>query len=277
MRDEAVDALVLSPTGTYLDATYGAGGHAGAILDRLDASGRLLALDCDGTVAPSERCGGDKRFSLTRLNFAQMDEALAAGGMLDGVLMDLGISSMHVEDPARGFSFVRAGPLDMRMDDRQRLTLARRLARVGEAELADVIYRYGEERRSRQIAKRIIALRRQGRLNSTTDLAGACGAKRGATHPATRLFLALRIWVNDELGNLELGLKKAAELLRRGGRLVVITFHSLEDRIVKRFIGPKHNNQQPLRPLGRAVRPSEAERSANRRARSALLRVAFKP
>ena len=277
MLNEAVDALVVSPTGTYLDATYGAGGHAGAILDRLDPSGRLLALDCDGTIAPSRRCAGDSRFAFRRLNYARMDEALAAGAQIDGVLMDLGISSMHVDNPARGFSFASAGPLDMRMDDRLRLSLAKRLARISEAELADVIYQYGEERRSRQIARRVIELRSQGKLGDTADLASACGPKRGATHPATRLFLALRIWVNDELRNLEEGLKKAAALLKRGGRLVVITFHSLEDRIVKRFIGPKHNNKQPLRPLARAVRPSASERSANRRARSALLRVAFKP
>ena len=277
MLNEALDALVVSSTGTYLDATYGAGGHSGAILDRLAPAGRLFAIDCDGTVAPTKRCASDSRFELHRCNYARMDEVLPEGLQVDGVLMDLGLSSMHLDNPERGFSFQQAGQLDMRMDGSQKRTLAGLLARTSEKDLADVIYKYGEERRSRQIAKKIMELRRMGKLKSTADLVGACGSKHGSTHPATRLFLALRIWVNEELSNLETGLRKAADLLCTGGRLVAITFHSLEDRIVKRFIGPRHNNEQTLRPLAKALRPSAAEIQANRRARSALLRVAFKP
>lgn len=280
MLRECVEALVHDPSGIYVDATYGGGGHSGAILARLEAKARLLALDADPAVQPTAACASDRRFSLHHANFRDIDAiaARADAPALDGVLMDLGVSSPQLDDPARGFSFMRAGPLDMRLDSSAGPTLAELLARVAESELERLIREYGEERRARSIARRIVALRAAGELRSTADLARACGGRRaGGVHPATRLFLALRIWVNAELRVLEEALRKIAALLARNGRLVVLSFHSLEDRIVKRFIGPRSHNAGPLRRLFKARRPDAAEAAANRRARSAMLRAAYRP
>ena len=278
LRVEAAETLVTDPSGAYVDATFGAGGHSREVLGRLGPDGRLLALDADQVAATIAGGVGDGRFEFAHSNYRRLDETLAERGVeeVDGVLMDLGISSMQVDDAGRGFSFGRPGPLDMRMDRSSGRTLGERLARVGERELARVIWEYGEERRSRSIASRIIDMRDSGRLRDTADIARACGGGHGRRHQATRVFLALRIWVNEELDALREGLAKAAEALRTGGRLVVITFHSLEDRIVKRFIRPPDGSEGPLRRLGRLVRPSQEEVAANHRARSAIMRVGVK-
>ena len=279
MLHACVEALVHNPSGTYVDATYGGGGHSAAILAELAAEARLLALDADPSARPNAACGADERFSLHHANFRDLDAVLEQEGVaaLDGVLLDLGLSSLQLDDPARGFSFMRAGPLDMRLDPSSGRPLQQLLARVSERELARLIREYGEERHARSIARRLIAMRDAGELRDTKDLARACGGGRsGGIHPATRLFMALRIWVNDELRNLEEALRKIASLLVQGGRLVAISFHSLEDRIVKRFIGPRSNNDGPLRRLDKARRPDAAELRSNRRARSAMLRVACK-
>lgn len=278
MRDEAVSALVSDTSGIYLDATFGAGGHSRAILDTLSSSGRLIAADADPLAEREAARIEDPRLSFVRSNFAELDSVLdrCGAGEVDGVLMDLGMSSAQVDDPERGFSFSHPGPLDMRMDTSAGATLADRLRRVNRRELARVLRDFGEERHARAIATRIVERRERGELRTTADVAAACGGARGRRHAATRVFQALRIWVNAELDSLARGLAKAAEALRRGGRLVVISFHSLEDRIVKRFITPPAGGEGPLRREGRARRPSAGEVAANRRARSAIMRVAAK-
>lgn len=278
LRNEAVSALVVNPGGTYLDATFGMGGHSRAILAALDPKARLIAIDADPASGPQAAKIEDRRFSFCHANYRDLDQVLARqeAQQVDGVLMDLGMSSAQVDDLERGFSFGKAGPLDMRMDTSSGKTLKDRLAKVSERDLAKVLKEYGEERHARSIAKRIIALRHDGRLRSTVDVADACGRGHGKRHSATRVFLALRIWVNDELARLKVGLAKAASALRKGGRLVVISFHSLEDRIVKRFIRPIEGEAGPLARQGRPVRPGAEEVAANPRARSALMRVAVK-
>ena len=278
LRAEATSALIVDPGGTYLDATYGAGGHSVAILDALDAGAQLVAIDADPSTQESASEIVDSRFSFSCANYAELDRVLEEREALpvDGILMDLGMSSMQVDDAERGFSFSRPGPLDMRMDTSAGANLAGKLAKVSKRELARVLKEYGEERHARNIASRIIDLRDKGKLNSTADIAGACGGGRARRHNATRVFLALRIWVNNELDRLLEGLSKAAAALRNGGRLVVITFHSIEDRIVKRFIRPLDGQSGTLLRHGRPVRPSSKEIAANPRARSALMRVAVK-
>ena len=278
MLHDAVANLIHNPNGTYIDATFGNGGHSNEILNALNSKGKLIAIDTDDAVKINESFKQDKRFSFYHANFAQIDaivtnEKISA---VDGVLMDLGMSSMQVDNPARGFSFTYAGPLDMRMDTSTGIPLAKKLEKVSEKNLVEIIKQYSDEKNAKHIAKKIITLRKEGNLNSTADLAQTCGSYQGGIHPATRLFMALRIWVNEELTNLEIALKKIAKLLVTGGRLVVISFHSLEDRIVKKFIGPKHNNPGPLNIFSKAQKPSAHEININPRARSAILRTAYK-
>jgi 16S rRNA (cytosine1402-N4)-methyltransferase len=273
---EEVVAL-LQPRGgaVYVDATVGGAGHAERILRAAAPDGRLIGLDWDeeALAASRERLNEwGARVRLVRANFAELDEALMNVGVttVDGIVFDLGVSSRQFDEPSRGFSFQREGPLDMRMDRATGRTAAEVVNTASEKELADIFFRYGEERRSRAIAKRIVASRP---IETTTQLAGLIGPRRGRTHPATRVFQALRIYVNNELENLKRGLAAATRVLKPGGRIAVISFHSLEDRIVKRYF----RETPALRVITRRpVTPTEQEIEQNPRARSAKLRAAEK-
>jgi 16S rRNA (cytosine1402-N4)-methyltransferase len=294
LLEEAVDALLTTPDGLYVDGTFGRGGHARALLARLSPRGRLIAFDRDPEAVASAggALRGDPRFTLVHANFAEMREQLQALGIahVDGVLLDLGVSSPQIDTPARGFSFRFDAPLDMRMDTTRGETAADFLARADERTLAQVIRDYGEERFAVPIAKALVARRAGGEpVRSTGELsalvARAVKTREPGQDPATRTFQALRIFVNAELEALEQGLKAALEVLAPGGRLVVIAFHSLEDRIVKTFIARESrevvDRRAPFAPppplrlhsLGR-VRPGPTEAALNPRARSAIMRVA---
>ncbi|HHJ11672.1 MAG TPA: 16S rRNA (cytosine(1402)-N(4))-methyltransferase RsmH [Chromatiales bacterium] len=295
--EEALEALVTDPNGNYIDGTFGRGGHSRGLLARLSADGRLLVVDRDPqAIAEAERLAlRESRLVIRRGSFAglrQFCTELGWVGDVRGVLLDLGVSSPQLDDASRGFSFLRSGPLDMRMDPEQGESAAQWLARAGEREIADVLHRYGEERHARRIARAIVHRRAERPITDTGDLAGIIAAavprREPGKHPATRSFQAIRIHVNRELEALEQGLRAAVEVLAAGGRLVVISFHSLEDRIVKRFMrdearGPQAPRGLPLtgdqsgarlRLVGKAVRPGEDELRRNPRARSAVMRVA---
>jgi 16S rRNA (cytosine1402-N4)-methyltransferase len=289
--------LALTKDGWYVDATYGRGGHSTEILARLGDQGRVLALDKDPEAVADgrRRLGADARFRIEHAGFE--DLGVVAGAWLgsrraQGVLLDLGVSSPQLDTPERGFSFMRQGPLDMRMDPTRGITAAEWLARASEAELVQVLRDYGEEPRARKIAAALLTARKERPIETTGELARLVeqAAPRGKAriHPATRVFQALRIVVNRELEALEHALRASLDLLAGGGRLVVISFHSLEDRIVKRFIAheargderyaglpdvPAHAAPR-LRSINRLVRPSADETARNARARSARLRVA---
>ncbi|HEY6132745.1 MAG TPA: 16S rRNA (cytosine(1402)-N(4))-methyltransferase RsmH [Rubrivivax sp.] len=289
---EAVEALVTQPGGIYVDGTFGRGGHARAVLERLAPQGRLVAFDKDPEAIDAAASINDPRFSIRHAGFASMRAELAAAGVtrVDGVLLDLGVSSPQIDNPVRGFSFRFDAPLDMRMDTTRGETAADFLARADERHIAEVIRDYGEERFAFQIAKALVARRAGGSPVRTTAqlsevVARAVKTREPGQDPATRTFQALRIHVNAELEELEQGLNAALELLAPEGRLVVISFHSLEDRIVKTFIARESRDvvdrRAPFAPpkplklvaLGR-VRAGETEKRANPRARSAILRVA---
>jgi 16S rRNA (cytosine1402-N4)-methyltransferase len=297
LLDEAVDALDLAgarAAGTYIDGTFGRGGHSRLILSRLNDSGRLIAFDKDPMAIATAEQVSDPRFSIVHDSFATMREALAARGVaqVDGILLDLGISSPQVDDAARGFSFRNDGPLDMRMDTTRGTSAAEWLASVPEQQLEKVIRDYGEERFAFQIAKAIVARRAVEPISGTRQLAaivaGAVKTREKGKDPATRTFQAIRIFVNQELEDLEAGLSAAYQMLAPGARLAVISFHSLEDRMVKQFLAAKAKVAQPDRrlpiravdlpqPLVKLVariKPSDLEVGANPRARSAVLRVA---
>ena len=288
LLSEAIDALVTNPDGSYVDATFGRGGHSRALLARMGASGRLLAFDKDPEALAEAARIQDGRFSIRHESFAALGEL--PGGSVTGVLMDLGISSPQIDNPERGFSFRADGPLDMRMDPTRGTSAAEWLAVAEQRQIAEVIRDYGEERFAVPIAKAIVARRQErGPLATTAELAelvaGAVKTREPGQNPATRTFQAVRIFVNAELEELEQALKASLHVLQPGGRLVVISFHSLEDRIVKQFIA-RHSRAvvdrrapfaEPAPTLLRAldrVRPSEAEVAANPRARSAIMRVA---
>ena len=296
LLDEAIEALRVRPDGAYVDATFGRGGHTRAILARLGPHGRVLALDRDPEAVSAAGAITDPRFAIRHAPFSALAEALAQAGLarVDGVLFDLGMSAPQLEAPARGFSFRMEGPLDMRMDPTRGETAAEWLARAGEAELRGVIKNHGEERFARPIAKAIVAARARGGIRTTLELARVVAAavrtRERGQDPATRTFQALRIHVNQELAQLSLALPQAFAALAPGGRLVVISFHSLEDRIVKAFFRGLARPQVPerlplkasempqvrLKLVGRAVRPTAREVAANPRARSAVMRVAEK-
>jgi 16S rRNA (cytosine1402-N4)-methyltransferase len=296
LLNAAVDALITSPDGVYLDGTYGRGGHSRLLLSKLSPKGRVLAIDRDLEAIAAATTGtarvSDPRFSIHHTSFAQMVPTLAALGVekVDGVLLDLGVSSPQIDDPARGFSFRFDGPLDMRMDTSRGESAAEFLARADVRQMTEVIRDYGEERFALQVAKALVARRESGNPVRTTGqlsnvVAGAVKTREAGQNPATRTFQALRIFVNAELAELEQGLSAALDLLKPGGRLVVISFHSLEDRIVKTFIARESkeafDRRAPfaapkamrLRALGR-VKPGEGEVRENPRARSAVMRVA---
>jgi 16S rRNA (cytosine1402-N4)-methyltransferase len=296
LLQEAVEALVTTPEGLYVDGTFGRGGHSRAILERLASTGRLIAIDRDPQAVQSAReapdLAVDPRFTVEHTSFSQLPATLAAQGVahVDGVLLDLGVSSPQIDDPARGFSFRFDGPLDMRMDTTRGESAAEFLARADERHIAEVIRDYGEERFAVQVAKALVARRESGRPVRTTGelsevVAGAVRTREAGQNPATRTFQALRIFVNAELEELEQALSAALELLLPGGRLVVISFHSLEDRIVKTFIARESKTEfdrrapfaapRPHRLAAVArVKPGYAETLANPRARSAVMRVA---
>ncbi|WP_425603963.1 16S rRNA (cytosine(1402)-N(4))-methyltransferase RsmH [Luteimonas kalidii] len=295
MFEQVMEGLRVVEDGTYLDGTFGRGGHARGVLQRLGAGGRLLLMDKDPeAIAVAEReFRGDARVAIRRGSFGDLGAWDAVADGLDGVLLDLGVSSPQLDVAARGFSFGKDGPLDMRMDPDSGESAAQWLARADEREIADVLWTYGEERMSRRIARAIVARRATAPLTRTTELAEliASVVPRGRhdIHPATRSFQAIRIHVNRELDDLERGLAAAHDALRPGGRLAVISFHSLEDRIAKRFIAahakaPPGNRRLPeatgfvpsLRAIGDAGKASSDELAANPRARSAVLRVAEK-
>ncbi|MBX3462366.1 MAG: 16S rRNA (cytosine(1402)-N(4))-methyltransferase RsmH [Planctomycetes bacterium] len=284
LLSEVMAALSLREGLVVVDGTVGAGGHARAIVQAIGPDGVLVGLDRDSEILAAARAqlstpAGDgragARVSLHHLPFSDMREALRAAGhdRCDRVLLDLGVSSLQLDRPERGFSFMADGPLDMRMDTSQPTTAADWLARAGEVELADTIFRYGEERHSRRIARHLVAARRRTPIVRTGQLARLvvealpAPARQGRIHPATRTFQALRIRVNDELGELERGLEAARDCLRPGGRLCVLTFHSLEDRIVKHYLRA-HFEVVTRKP----TEPSPDEVRANPRARSAKLR-----
>jgi 16S rRNA (cytosine1402-N4)-methyltransferase len=297
LLQEALEGLSLRNDGWYLDATYGRGGHSAEILARLGSQGRLLALDkdADAVADARQRLGDDPRFTIEHAGFENLGAVAApwlGGRGLAGILFDLGVSSPQLDEPARGFSFAHDGPLDMRMNRAEGPTAAEWLATVSQQELADVLFRYGEEPRSRQIAAAIVRARATEPLATTRQLANLVAAHAGRQekriHPATRTFQAIRIALNDELGALQKGLEQGLELLDEGGRLVAISFHSLEDRIVKRFMAreargdeayaglpniPPHARPR-LALVGKLVRPGVEELERNPRARSARLRIA---
>ncbi len=299
--EEALASLNILAGGTYVDCTFGRGGHSSGILEQLNDSGRLLALDLDHAAINStqaQRLLQDKRFSLQHACFAELQNVAVQKGYLghvNGILLDLGVSSPQLDSSERGFSFLREGPLDMRMDTQQGLTAAEYLATVDEQQLARVLFEYGEERFARRIAKAIVKHRATQPLLTTRQLAklieDSIPVKDKHKHPATRSFQAIRIEVNQELEQLKSVLQQAVDVLAPGGRLVVIAFHSLEDRIVKRFIrnesGLKNNlgrlpiKQQDiakgrLKTVGKSIRAKPQELHTNPRARSAIMRVAEK-
>ena len=292
MLDEVVAGLAIRADGIYLDGTFGRGGHARAVLARLGPHGKLLLMDRDTSAIAAARTefGGDARVEIRHGNFADLADWDATAG-LDGVLFDLGVSSPQLDEAARGFSFRADAPLDMRMDTTSGESAAQFLARADEAQIADVLWRYGEEKQSRRIARAIVARRVEQPILRTLELAElierTLGRREGNKHPATRSFQALRIHVNGELDAVDRGLRAAVDRLKPGGRLAVISFHSLEDRAVKNFLRdeaqapptrrglpPPPQTHLRLKLIGHAQFAGAAELDANPRARSAVLRIA---
>ncbi len=294
---EALEALNISPTGIYVDGTFGRGGHSGAILGRLEAGGRLLAFDKDpDAVAYANRnfCG-DGRFAIEQGSFAMLEQIAQKRGLMgkvDGLLLDLGVSSPQLDAADRGFSFLRDGPLDMRMDVSTGASAAEWLNKAEAEEISRVLKEYGEERFAKRIARAVVDTREENPILTTGQLAAiiecAVPTRERDKHPATRSFQAIRIFLNRELEDLRLVLDQSLRVLAPLGRLVVISFHSLEDRIVKRFIRDHSRGDDfppglpvtvemmrpELKSIGRAQHPSAEEVSLNPRARSAVMRVA---
>jgi len=295
--EEALGALVIKPAGLYVDGTFGRGGHSRAILERMDSSGRLLAIDKDpeaitqaGVLFP-----GEQRLVTEQCSFARLQvlaEQLGWSGKVDGILLDLGVSSPQLDRSERGFSFMADGPLDMRMDNTRGMSASGWLASAEASDIADVIKKYGEERFSKRIAAGIVAAREVAPISTTGELAGIIAAavpvREKHKHPATRSFQAIRIFINGELDDLQQCLAQTISVLAPGGRLAVISFHSLEDRIVKRFMRDQARGDDfppglpvtqaqmnpRLKMVGKPIRPSPGEVDRNPRSRSAVLRVA---
>ena len=295
--EEALEALTISPFGVYVDGTFGRGGHSGAIMQRLEDAGRLLAIDKDpqAIAYAKEQFGGDERFSIKHGSFAMLGKLAQQSdvvGKVNGLLLDLGVSSPQLDDPKRGFSFLRDGPLDMRMDTSCGVSAAQWLAKAEAKDIAQVLKEYGDERFAKRIARAIVDARQKQPIVTTGQLAAiieqANPTREREKHPATRSFQAIRIYINRELEELQQCLDQSLEVLAPGGRLAVVSFHSLEDRIVKRFIRNCERGdafpvglpvtQEQLKPklksVGKAIYPSADEIASNPRARSAVLRVA---
>jgi len=298
LLSEAVDALITNPSGVYVDGTFGRGGHSALILEKLSEQGRLIGFDKDPVAIKhaEKEFGGDGRFDIAHASFSLLEEELARRNVtsVDGVLLDLGVSSPQLDQAERGFSFLQDGPLDMRMNIESGQTAAEWIASATEKEIADVLYYYGEERFSRRMAKAVVAERELTPITRTLQLAEIIKAANPrwekGKNPATRAFQAIRIFINKELEDVEHILPQALDVLAPGGRLVVISFHSLEDRIVKRFIKKQEQGEQlpkglpvmaaeiniRMKKVGKAIKPSKQEQEENPRARSAIMRVAEK-
>lgn len=296
LLDEAIDGLAIKTDGHYIDGTFGRGGHSAAILAKLGPSGRLLAIDHDPEAIAygQTRFANEPRLQLVRGSFRDLATLPHALGTVDGILLDLGVSSPQLNDASRGFSFSHDGPLDMRMDPDAGVSAAEWISSVDEVELAHVIWAFGEERFSRRIARSIVMAREQAPITTTHQLAHFIGKAipkwEKHKHPATRSFQAIRIFLNQELQALQQGLQAALDVLPIGGRLAVISFHSLEDRMVKHFMRreaqgdpqlmllPLSDEQRCIRLklIGKAIKPSEKEIAHNPRARSAILRIGEK-
>ncbi len=297
LLDEVIEGLAIRPDGVYVDGTFGRGGHAQAILDRLGPRGRLLAIDKDPQAieAAQQKFVADGRFMIERGTFANLKEHVQRHGLLhqvDGVVLDLGVSSPQLDDPQRGFSFSHDGPLDMRMDPDTGISAADWLASASESEMIRVLREYGEERYAKRIVRAIIKAREEGPITRTRQLAAIVAKANPAWEkgkdPATRSFQAIRIFINHELDDLQAFLDQILDVLAPGGRVLVISFHSLEDRMVKRYIRTQTRGddfpsdmavtQAQLRPrlltIGKAIHPDATEIAANPRARSATLRIA---
>lgn len=300
LLNEVIKYLAIKSSGTYVDATFGRGGHSTKIIELLGRKGRLIAFDRDPEAIASakKQLGADSRFKIFHASFSKLEECIKAEnlvGKLDGILLDLGVSSPQLEDPERGFSFMREGKLDMRMDTTRGEDAAQWLSKISEEDLTNVLWQYGEERYARRVARFITVAKKEAPIETTQQLAAiiarAVPSRNKGKNPATRSFQAIRIAVNGEIDELKLALDQAYKLLKKGGRLLVISFHSLEDRIVKQYIHNKersggdiparlpikHRKMSPLmRRVGRAVKPSAEEIASNPRARSAVLRIAEK-
>ena len=299
LQAEAIEALAIKKDGNYIDATFGRGGHSKAILSSLSEKGCLIAIDRDpeAITHANKFKDQDSKLKVVQATFGEigkLEETEELRGKVDGILFDLGVSSPQLDNPDRGFSFMHDGPLDMRMNQMDQLSAAQWIKTATEKEIADVLFRFGEERYSRRMAKRIVEARRQKDIETTGQLAELVKAANPAwekgKHPATRAFQAIRIHINNEIEQIEKALDEAVELLRGEGRLVVISFHSLEDRIVKNFLtnkakGDKFPRDVPvtveqlnptLKKIGKAIRAKETEVLNNPRARSAVMRVAEK-
>ena len=295
LMQEAVDALLIKPNGTYVDCTYGRGGHSQAIADKMDAESRLLVIDKDPDAIfdAKQRFSQDERVTIVHGSFGQIVKHAYASSMekFDGVLLDLGVSSPQLNSASRGFSFSKDGPLDMRMNSSEGIPASDWIEQAPESEIISVLRKYGEERFARRIARKIIEVRRDQKIDRTKSLVrvieSALPYRVSRKHPATRSFQAIRIHINKELEELKLCLSHVVALLANGGRLVVISFHSLEDRIVKQFIREMEIGSLParlpirdeevdrrLRSIGKPSRPSQEEILGNNRARSAIMRVA---
>lgn len=298
LLDGAVDALVNDPDGLYIDGTFGRGGHSRAILKRLSPRGRLMAIDRDPEALAAAQAIDDPRFTIHRATFSELDriaQAQQVSGQVSGVLLDVGVSSPQLDNAERGFSFLHDGPLDMRMDPESGVSAADWIASVDESEMARVFKQYGEERFARRLAHAVCERRKSVPFTRTADLAAVLKEAHPAwekhKHPATRAFQAIRIFLNDELGQLDAALVAGREVLKPGGHLVVISFHSLEDRRVKRFFRDESRGDShlpanlPIREdqlnrrlalLGKAQRASDSEVIKNPRSRSAVMRAARK-
>lgn len=298
LLEEAVEALAIVPNGIYIDGTFGRGGHARKILNHLSPDGRLFALDKDWEALEfAQQLAADPRFAIKQGSFANIGQYAREWGIfgqVNGILLDLGVSSPQLDDPKRGFSFLQSGPLDMRMDHQQGFSAERFVNEADEEELAKVFFEYGEERYSRRIARGIVQARNTAPITDTAVLAQIVKAAHPKwekhKHPATRVFQAIRVYVNQELTDLEACLPQCLDVLAGGGRLAVISFHSLEDRIVKQFMqqaerGKSLPKEIPIRVeesrktfqrIGRAIKPKDMEITSNIRSRSAILRIGEK-
>ena len=288
LLEESIDFLITNPSGKYIDATFGRGGHSRKILDSISKDGELLALDKDiEAIRFAEENFKDKNFLIKHAGFEDLD-SLNDAKKADGILFDFGLCSTHYDDPSRGFSFSEAGPLDMRIDLRQSNKLEDLLQIIDAEKLANIIYKYGDEKESRKISHAIIDSYKDGKISNTIDLAEVIKKSKtrlpNKIHPATKTFQALRIYLNDEINNLNVGLNKSKDLIKTGGRIVCISFHSLEDRAVKHSFAPKKisypkeiplNNEviKKFKVVAKKIKPSTSELQRNRRSRSAIMRV----
>ena len=282
MINESIDSLVLNKSGAYLDCTFGLGGHSKEILKRLNSKGTLNSIDQDQTVIEYAKKIQDPRFKFQYSKFSKIGE-LFINRKFDGILFDLGVSSLQLDDAARGFSFQKNGKLDMRMDQNDKISALEWVNKAKEKEIADIFYYLGEERKSRLFAKRVIEKRRTKLIESTEDLAEVTYAgkkfRNSKKHPATNIFRAIRIFINNELEEIKIALQASIDLLQDKGRLVVTSFHSMEDRIVKNFLKGKLEDQEntnSIKIIGKIIKPSREEINLNARSRSAILRIGEK-